>query len=260
MSTQYDDIGTSYDEMKKLPVAFLERENVEAAIAPYIENATILDLACGTGYYSKAFLEWGAKSVVGVDISTAMIEAAQASTSNLGAERLSFRVADCSKPVQHERSPFDIVFGAWLLNYASSSTEMAGMFRNIAINVKDKGRFIGITPHPTDNPKAHTEAALAAQPEKYCGVAVTIKREVEDGLETHLDAPTRAGKVEFDAYHLRKRVYERAAREGGLKGVLSWIPVVVPDDQKGSLDGDQHSSWNTYLKVPHFSVLIIDKL
>ena len=51
MSTQYDDIGSAYDEMKKLPVAILERENVKAALAPHIHGAKVLDLACGTGYY-----------------------------------------------------------------------------------------------------------------------------------------------------------------------------------------------------------------
>lgn len=59
MSTQYDGIGTSYDEMRKLPVALLERSNVQAAVTPYIHGARVLDLACGTGYYSQFLLTLG---------------------------------------------------------------------------------------------------------------------------------------------------------------------------------------------------------
>jgi predicted RNA methylase len=41
-------------------------------------NAKALDLACGTGCYSFALLEWGAHHVIGVDISEGMIRAARA--------------------------------------------------------------------------------------------------------------------------------------------------------------------------------------
>lgn len=61
MSTQYDDMGAAYEEMRKLPISVLQDANVEAAVAPFIKGAKVLDLACGKGYYSKKFLEWGAK-------------------------------------------------------------------------------------------------------------------------------------------------------------------------------------------------------
>ncbi|MCJ1449747.1 hypothetical protein MMC28_000075 [Mycoblastus sanguinarius] len=256
MSTQYDEIGTSYEEMRKLPAAILQDANVEAAVAPYIKGAKVLDLACGTGYYSRKFLNWGAEKVVGVDISKAMIEGAKAASSS---NELSFQVGDCSKPVQFEGGPFDLVFGAWLLNYASSGKDMANMFHTVALNLKNGGHFIGITQHPTQDPREHTEAALAARPLQYGGVLVTPIRDVEDGVATHLVAITKSGKVEFDAYHLRKGVFEKFAREGGLKGDLSWRPVIIPDGYGGSLGAMGDEAWATYFTVPHFSVLIVTK-
>ena len=53
MSTQYDDIGATYEEMRKLPISVLQDANVEAAVVPFVKGAKVLDLACGTGYYSK---------------------------------------------------------------------------------------------------------------------------------------------------------------------------------------------------------------
>lgn len=86
-----------------------------------------------------------------------------------------------------------------------------------------------------------------------------VKQEVNDGVQTHLVAVTRAGKVEFDGYYLRNSVYEESARQGGLFGPVSWRPVAVPhegcDDQQGEADGE----WATYLTVPHFAIFVVAK-
>ena len=257
MSTQYDDIGATYEEMRKLPTTLLQDANVEAAVARIIKGAKVLDLACGTGYYSKKFLDWGAKQVIGIDISKGMIDAAKATLKDL--DGLDFHVADCSIPVQYGEGPFDVVFGAWLLNYAADGKEMANMFRNASVNLKESGCFIGITPPPTNDPRGHTQKALDIQPAQYGDVVVTIIKDVEEGVATHLDATMRSGKVEFDGYHLTKSVYERSAREGGLEGTLTWRAVDSPDIQREVLETVRSPSWSSYLTVPHFGVVMVAK-
>ena len=73
MSTQYDAIGTRYNSMHDLPAIHLERPSAIAALGD-ISGKRALDLACGTGRYSRLLIELGAASVVGVDISPVMIE------------------------------------------------------------------------------------------------------------------------------------------------------------------------------------------
>lgn len=257
MSNQYDDMRAAYEEMRKLPISVLQDVNVEAAVAPFIKGAQVLDLACGMGYYSEKFLEWGAKQVVGIDISKAMVDAASAASTNL--DRLGFYVEDCSIPVQHKDGPFDILFGAWLLNYASDGEEKANMFRNASLNLKSGGHFVGITPPPTNDPRGHCKRALAARPAQYGDVIVTITKDVEGGVATHLDATMRSGKVEFDAYHLTKRVYECSAWDGGLEGALNWRPVDSPDIRRDVPESIHSASWGNYLTVPHFSTLVVAK-
>ena len=257
MSTQYDDIGATYEEMRKLPISILQDANVEAAVAPLIKGAKVLDLACGTGYYSKKFLEWGAKQVVGIDISKGMIDAASAATTSM--DRLSFHIGDCSIPVRYKDGPFDMVFGAWLLTYASDGKELVNMFRNVSVNLESNGHFIGITIPPTNNPREHCERALAARPAQYGGVMVNITKDVEEGVATHLVAKMTSATVEFDGYHLSQRLYEKSAREGGMEGRLLWRSVDSPDIRKDVLESIHSKSWENYLAVPHFSTLVIAK-
>ena len=186
-----------------------------------------------------------------------MVDAANATATNL--EGLSFHVGDCVVPHQYHDGPFDLVFGAWLLNYASDGKDMANMFRNASVNLGSSGRFIGVTVPPTNDPRGHCERALAARPAQYGSLTVTITKDVEEGVATHLEATMKSGKIEFDAYHLTKRLYERSAREGGLEGAPIWRPVNSPDIRSDVLESLHGSIWSSFLTVPHFSTLVIAK-
>lgn len=257
MSAQYDNIGIKYEQLRKLPVAVLEQGNVKATITPFMKGAKVLDLACGYGFYAKIFLEWGAASVVGVDISEAMVDAAR---QNMGTElRASFEVADCAVHVRYNGGPFDSVFASWLLNYASTEKEMTDMFRNIALNLKDGGQFIGIVPYPTDKPKEQVEKMMASMPKQYDGVTTKITRVVEGGVATRVAMDKPSGKIEFDTYYLSRTVYERSARIGGLNGLLTWKPVFVPEEREDKPKDETDTAWNDYLALPHFTVLVIAK-
>ncbi|KAK0622691.1 hypothetical protein B0T14DRAFT_494303 [Immersiella caudata] len=96
---QYDAIGEKYKVIKQLPTAVAEKSKVHAAIAPLVKDARVLDLACGTGFFSRLLIEWGAASVVDVDPSPAMIEAAEREAQCLDpsiASCIEFRVGDAA--------------------------------------------------------------------------------------------------------------------------------------------------------------------
>ena len=195
--------------------------------------------------------------MIGIDISKGMVDAANEASSNL--HRLEFHVGDCSVPIRHQNGPFDVVFGAWLLNYASNGKAMTNMFRNVSVNLKDSGHFVGITPPATDGPRGHCENALTTRPAHYGDVIVTIKKDVAERVATHVTATMKSGKIEFDAYHLNQSLDEKSARKGGLEGALTWRAVDSPDVDGDVLKSLDSSSWVSYLKVPHFSTLVIAK-
>lgn len=284
MSSQYDTIQAPYDILRQISIALIERENVRTAISPFIKTARVLDLACGSGFYTHSFLEWGASSVLGVDLSPTMIEAARrlctttispssspssssfppTSTTSSRENPVDFLLADCSKPTPYPTGPFDLVFGAWLLNYAPDRPTLASMFLNISRNLKPGGRFVSVTCPPTDDPTASIDAELKARPppEGSGGLAYEKLHDVEDGVYFHAHGETEAGNVDFECWHLRKAVYEEAAREAGLRGMWEWGVTRVPgrwlngEEREGGASMEELRSYET---VPNYGVLVVGK-
>ena len=258
MSTQYDRIVAPYNEMRKLPGEILETYNMQQALAPYIQGSKVLDLACGSGHYSHLLISWGAAQLVGVDISSGMISAAEVAASS---DKVEFLVADCSVPTRYNGGPFDIVFGGWLLNYAPSGASMAEMFQNISLNLKEDGQFFGVTPYPTEEPRRYNEVALERKPLFWDQIFVEPTGDVEDGVSTRVTADIEPEKVHFDNYHLKQSVYEQAAKDGGMKGELIWKPIIFPEDDSHLFEGRKtlKEELAEYMAMPHFGILVVGK-
>src|ERR1700759_5320826 len=93
-STQYDSIGNRYKAFKERAVVDIEEPSVLKRLGG-VDGLSVLDLACGLGIWSRLFVSKGASKVVGVDISSNMIEEARAATPTDQAGRLTFEVGDC---------------------------------------------------------------------------------------------------------------------------------------------------------------------
>jgi SAM-dependent methyltransferase len=269
-STQYNAVQGPYDELRKGSISIIERVNVRSIVLPFIKDANVLDLACGSGSYSHAFIKWGASGVVGVDISSAMLETANALGHKYGtSNKIEFIEADCSKPVMYKGGPFDLVFGGWLLNYASSGKEMVDFWRNIQLNLKSGGHFVGVTPPPTDDPAGHVDAEQRARPlpTASSGMYTTLNHIVDEGARIHRHADTPAGDLDFDTYHLRKDVWIAAARVAGFDGEIEWEGTRVPSDfmegpekyGEQSNGGAANHELSTYATVPHYGTIHVRK-
>ncbi|KAK1770143.1 methyltransferase type 11 [Phialemonium atrogriseum] len=273
MASQYDIIGAKYDLLKQLPAAIIESENLKNAVLPYLSKAPqlrprVLDLACGTGYYSHHLIGWGAGHVLGIDQSRGMIDAANATLSAEERERgvIQFRIGDAldlaKTIVDDEGGPFDVVVGAWLLNYASGLDEMTRMFRTVSASLGDGGGgvFVGVTPHPVDDVDAFARMTNEFEREQPCkwGLSVNYLRRLEsgEGWRTEIVVPGEH-EVRFRNYHLPKEVYERAARQGGMRGELRWKKIEMP---KRALEMMGEEFWQPYfVKGPHLGILIVEK-
>ncbi|OAP65732.1 hypothetical protein AYL99_01704 [Fonsecaea erecta] len=278
--TQYNAISAAYDAVNDLPISRAIVVNVERLIQPHIRRGStrVLELACGTGFFTRHMLDWGAASVVGVDVSQAMVDIAAAEMAHRPehAGKYRFMVADCSAPFSAAAGPkteeggdaeerFDLVFAAWLLNYAPDQAAMAAMFRNIATHLKPGGRFIGVLPHPEDDPLVCIAQVNAARALGY-GYGIEVRQELVDtphgGYYVHLFFDSMP-PVDFGNYYLPKRVHEAAAREGGMKGALTWEPVMLPDDydvvNRYMKEPVAPGYFDRWLEYPDFGMLVVEK-
>lgn len=137
------------------------------------------------------------------------------------------------------------------------------MYRNIAVNLKDGGRFVGVTVPPAQDPTASADAEVKARPlpQGSGRLIYTDVKDVEDGIYLHVHADTPVGNVDFDCYHLKKDVYESAARTAGLNGPLEWRLTSVPEGYlRGEMPGGASmEELKSYQTVPHYGILSISK-
>src|SRR5436190_21508032 len=121
MPTDYESIAEQYKNSKHADW----RVHVEIPsfmrMVGDVFGKSVLDLACGEGFYSRELKRQGAARVVGVDNSPAMISLARTAerAEPLGVE---YVLSDVEELVQEER--FDLVVAAFLLNYASTEAHL----------------------------------------------------------------------------------------------------------------------------------------
>jgi ubiquinone/menaquinone biosynthesis C-methylase UbiE len=111
-----------------------------------IRGKSLLDLACGNGFYTRRFhRDCGADPVMGVDLSPMLIRQAEAAEVRepLGIE---YRVGDVTT-LELERS-FDVVTAIHLLHYLQSAEEIEAALRRIHALLRPNCRFVTMIANP----------------------------------------------------------------------------------------------------------------
>jgi ubiquinone/menaquinone biosynthesis C-methylase UbiE len=146
MQTNYNSIAIDYTHSKTLPW----RNHLECftffELTGPLNELSVLDLACGEGFYSRMLKKKGAAHVTAVDLSEQMIQLAKAAElqSPLGIEYL---IGD-AKEIQLNRQ-YDIITASYLLNYARDESELLTMCAAVGKHLKPGGRFITVNNNPS---------------------------------------------------------------------------------------------------------------
>jgi SAM-dependent methyltransferase len=184
-----------------------------------VAGLSILDLACGTGYYAKEFRRRGASRVVGVDVSEEMNRATRAreKIEKLGVE---YFLGDAGA-LEH-LGDFDLVTGIHLLHYATSYKHLQGMCESISRNLRSGGRFIGY--------QLNYEICRAPHYyDKYC-FNVRISEEVEDGQPFTFSVTLGPYTTpELTAHYWSKKSLESVLRDSELTDIRWVVPTPSPD-------------------------------
>ena len=238
MANQYGaDVVALYDQsFTMIPLRrYVELPSVYQILGD-VTGLSILDLACGTGYYAKELRRRGAARVVGVDLSEEMIRAtrAQETKAPLGIE---YVLGDAG--ALERLGDFDIVTGIHLLHYANSSEHLKSMGETIARNLKVGGRFVGYQLNYDLSRSPHYY-------DKYC-FNVRISDQAADGQAFAFSVTLgEYTSPDITAYYWSKESLESALRNGGLTGIR-WI---VPKPSPEGLEKHGTDFWSDVMRNP----------
>jgi ubiquinone/menaquinone biosynthesis C-methylase UbiE len=134
----YERWAQIYDETPN-PLLALEERHLRC-ILPKLGGSNVLDLGCGTGRWLARLLSRGAGTVVGIDLSAAMLRVARG-TAGIGNRLV---LADCLQ-LPFQASVFDFALSSFTLNHIRN---LEGIARELARAMKPKGRLLICEMHP----------------------------------------------------------------------------------------------------------------
>jgi len=225
----YDEIGDKFEIAVNNTSERLVEINTFQKMVQNVSNKYVLDLACGSGFFSQLLIQMNAKKVVGVDISSEMIRLAREENKNT--DRLSFEVYDILD--MPNLGLFDMVTAVWLLCYAKDKKLLTTMFSKIFDSLKENGVFIGYTSNPNFRMSISNFT-------KY-GLTITSETPIPGGLLCDAQFATTP-PIPFQFYRLSREVYEAAARKAGFRNI-QWVTPLIPQT---AIEFYGNDYWNDY--------------
>ncbi|AKJ05513.1 ubiquinone/menaquinone biosynthesis C-methylase UbiE [Archangium gephyra] len=234
-----------YDLLAKITEA-----TAEAPLRKYFEDFTffkalgdiagcsVLDVACGTGLYSRRIKQRGAGRVVGLDSSEGMIDYAryQERQAPLGIE---YVVRDAA--AAGELGTFDVVTATYLLHYAPSVEQMRGMCATLRRAMAPGGRLVSICLNPE---------ARVTEPAYYRPYGFELRSRGQEGDEAHLVSAIPEMPFSITAWHWSRHTYEAALQSAGFRNIVWCAPEIAPE----GLAAFGEAYWRDYLRFPHAAV------
>ena len=236
---QYDVLAQIAEATAASPIRRFYEEHTFFRALGDITGKSILDVACGTGLYSRRFKQRGAGRVVGLDNSEGMIAYARhvESGAPLGIEYVVQDAADA-----HTLGTFDIVTATYLLHYAPSAEVLSSMCKNLRASLAPGALLVSISMSPDIE---------LANPSYYHKYGFELRSTGEDGAEVKLTSVMPDLPFELKAYHWSKAAYERALRDAGLREITWHEPEIAPE----GIAAHGADFWADYVRKPHAMVL-----
>lgn len=242
---EYDEHARDYDDWSVADTPYRAIESFTFMdVVDSVEGLSIFELGCGEGRTARRYIELGARSVLGTDISPEMVRRATAkNTTDDGTplhRALHYQVLDARDETFVLSQPADLVTAMYLLHYASSESELTRMCRLIARNLKPGGRFVTYGANP-DYDHSRPDPRIKEQfgADSY----------VVEGNRCEL----AIGELRVDFWKWSREIHEACLRDAGL-GEIHWHPLELHPD-----DHETRAAVGWYLEDPPCTVLSAQK-
>lgn len=164
----YNKLSESYQQTAVKPDKQFSTLPTVLKIAGNFENKTILDLGCGSGFFTNEFARKGAKKVIGIDNSVEQINLAKKNP----LENTEYILADIFKD---NLSTADIVLAPYVVNYATDIDQLVKLFQNIYTSLNKNGKLIIVVDLPEGKDLKKFGAIKNVLGEKVDGAKIEIQ-------------------------------------------------------------------------------------
>lgn len=241
MTTDYNEIADKYVEAKQDAWRWMVEEPSFFKALGDVSGLKIIDLACGSGHYTRKVKAKGAAQMVGVDVSEEQIKIAEAEEARnpLG---IDYQVADAT--AEGPQLGYDLAMSAYLLPYTRTIEELDHFCRGIARHVKPGGRFVTVT---TNNNIYHYPRGFL---EKYNG-KLELEDEASLGASIMFVFPVKGGECRIENYYIPNTEYQAALERAGFKDV-KFGDIVLDESRLGEFEP---GFWDTFMQYPVIQVI-----
>lgn len=222
----YDQLAAKYRETDLKPDKHFSILPTVLQAVSDLSGKTVLDLGCGSGFFSRAFADAGASSVLGVDSSTAQIDLAKKEPR----ANVKYLVEDVFKT---SLSKADVVCAPFLVNYLPSKAEIAVFLKKVKEALIEGGRAIFVIDLPSGRDLKKYGARKTVHGAYRDGTPMTLA--LFDGKENLICV--------LEAYYIEPSTFEAALKEAG----FSTVHKVTPTVSKAGLDLYGEEYWRSYL-------------
>jgi len=186
-----------------------------------LSGKTVVDLACGEGFYTRLIRQQGAAKVVGVDLSERMIELAreQEAEQRLGIE---YVIGDVRQ--LELKGEYDLAVAAYLMNYARDRDELGAMCDAIARCLRPEGRFV------TVNSSSALDYPTAPSYRKY-GFETHVLGEFREGVPITWTFFLEDNAFEIENYFLDVSLHEEMLQSAGFQAIRWHRPKLSPEGE-----------------------------
>lgn len=234
MPTDYNAIADQYKRSKLTPWRRYIEQYTFCDILGDITGKSVLDLACGEGFYSRLLRLRGASRVVGMDVSQKMVELARAAEAEMPLD-IEYVVGDAR--AFRTTEIFDVVTASYLLNYAQTEEQLAEMGRTIAAALKPGGLFVTVNNSPFQSPSRFA----ATRP---YGFIKSIAGDLRPGAAITYTLFLETESFSFDNYYQSPVAHERALVDAGLQDIEWLQPRLSPEWT------DDPAYWDAFFEDP----------
>jgi ubiquinone/menaquinone biosynthesis C-methylase UbiE len=239
MTAAYDAYAKPYQRSKQMPFRVFGETPDHMRVLGDLRGKSVIDLACGDGFYTRLIKRNGSGRTVGVDISGEMIALAQSieETERDGIEYLCAAVESMGAS-----DPFDVVSAAFLLNNASTKETLETMCRVIATNLVSGGRFV------STNSQFGEHVGIDYSP---YGMKSHVTAKPVDATPYTIDFTVGADRFTLTNYHYSRSTYERMLKSAGFESIRWHHSTIIPE----GLERFGEDFWRTYLDHPPMVVI-----